>query len=329
MVGGRLTRITLRPSVERLEVRDYLSSIPVLHSLPGANHTIFLDFDGHTSRGTGWNSRHPVINAEFREDGSVVVYRGEGETRWSPIMGQGNVLSHWSNGACPNASNQQPDIGVLTTALGLRPDDYPAITPLPLAANGGFEIDGVVERASDRDTFKFDLNYPVLVRVEADPWHNGPNLDIGLSLIGADGAIVSREDGSVNPKDLLSSSFELRLPPGQYFLQLDGVGKPATAADLGYSDYGSLGYYRLAGFVEHSPPEQSNGIAIGDFDRSGCVDLDDFLLLANHYGTSNGQWIHGDANGDRSVDADDFRLLAESFGAVGGKAGSIQEEAKC
>lgn len=31
-------------------------AIPALHSLPGADHTIFLDFDGHVTQGTSWNN---------------------------------------------------------------------------------------------------------------------------------------------------------------------------------------------------------------------------------------------------------------------------------
>lgn len=41
---------------EVLEPRIVLSAVPAFESLPGANHTIFLDFDGHTVTNTHWNS---------------------------------------------------------------------------------------------------------------------------------------------------------------------------------------------------------------------------------------------------------------------------------
>ncbi|MFK7817951.1 MAG: Calx-beta domain-containing protein [Planctomycetaceae bacterium] len=42
--------------IELLEDRSLLSAtVPEFSSLPGADHTIFLDFDGHTVTGTGWN----------------------------------------------------------------------------------------------------------------------------------------------------------------------------------------------------------------------------------------------------------------------------------
>jgi hypothetical protein len=42
--------------MEVLEPREYLSlTVPALSSLPGADHTIYLDFDGHVTEGTDWN----------------------------------------------------------------------------------------------------------------------------------------------------------------------------------------------------------------------------------------------------------------------------------
>src|SRR5690606_29671235 len=44
-----------------------------LHSLPGADHTIYLDFDGHTTTGTTWNSAYnlpTIVSPPFDIDGS-------------------------------------------------------------------------------------------------------------------------------------------------------------------------------------------------------------------------------------------------------------------
>ena len=54
-----------RPWLELLESRRCLAlTVPALSSLPGANHTIYLDFDGHTTMGTVWNTAaRPVITS--------------------------------------------------------------------------------------------------------------------------------------------------------------------------------------------------------------------------------------------------------------------------
>src|SRR5690348_4554380 len=36
------------------------AQVPVLSSLPSAQYVIFLDFDGHTVNGTGWNYSGPI-----------------------------------------------------------------------------------------------------------------------------------------------------------------------------------------------------------------------------------------------------------------------------
>ena len=38
--------------------------VPAFSSLPGANHTIYLDFDGHVTTGTAWNSSNGVTSID-------------------------------------------------------------------------------------------------------------------------------------------------------------------------------------------------------------------------------------------------------------------------
>lgn len=45
-----------RFKLELLEQRVCLAAVPAFESLPGADHTIFLDFDGHEVQNTSWNS---------------------------------------------------------------------------------------------------------------------------------------------------------------------------------------------------------------------------------------------------------------------------------
>ncbi len=47
--------------VEPLEARLCLAAVPAFSSLPGADHTIYLDFDGHvTTGGTTWNTQYGI-----------------------------------------------------------------------------------------------------------------------------------------------------------------------------------------------------------------------------------------------------------------------------
>ena len=53
----------------------------------------------------------------------------------------------------------------------------------------------------------------------------------------------------------------------------------------------------------------------GDADVNGIVNLDDFNVLAAHFGTASGAtWIQADFNNDGRVNLDDFNSLAANFG---------------
>lgn len=52
-----------------------------LHSLPGVNRVIYLDFTGHTTSGTSWNSSYtsgaPIVSAPFDLDGSPSTFNAD------------------------------------------------------------------------------------------------------------------------------------------------------------------------------------------------------------------------------------------------------------
>jgi serralysin len=52
----RSNRTSRRFMLEKLEPRWCLAAAPAFESLPGANHTVLLDFDGHVVENTSWNS---------------------------------------------------------------------------------------------------------------------------------------------------------------------------------------------------------------------------------------------------------------------------------
>lgn len=476
-----------RCSLESLEPRAVPSGIPILHSLPGAPHSLFLDFDGHVTEGSGWNVElprihsppfdldgqpyvdgvpsfnseeqrrmhliwarmaedfrpfnvnvttadpsiehpdvfqvgnraqrvvfsspfddglggsgvrwfHPALNGiaidsswSFPGDTPVWVFSthelageigsheaahafglghhggrapngdpadfqgewGQGETRWSPIMGHGNALSQWSRGDYPHATNQQDDLAILAQSLGYRADDHMGMVGFDIARQVN-HVHGVIGKPSDVDTFSITLPAPeTTVRIRATPWVEGPNLDIALSVIRDDGTVLhTRHDPHVNPRHLLSSSVETTLPAGTYFVQVTGTGKPATDGDPGYSDYGSLGAYRLQISVGEEtasvltydditalrqqferPYERTHdwhydglinerdvdamlaqwNTSVADFNLDGRVDFADFVTLSSNFGVSDSRFQDGDINGDGTVDLLDFARFRDEW----------------
>lgn len=63
------------------------------------------------------------------------------------------------------------------------------------------------------------------------------------------------------------------------------------------------------------------GALRGDFDGNGLVNLDDFNILAGHFGTNVSPWTFGDATGDGLVNLNDFNILAQHFGMTASATG--------
>ncbi|MFY8201190.1 MAG: Calx-beta domain-containing protein, partial [Pirellula staleyi] len=75
------TRLTLRNrkrnrlSMELLEPRLNLAlDVPAFSSLPGANHTIYLDFDGHVTSGTAWNNGATINSPAYSSDADTANF---------------------------------------------------------------------------------------------------------------------------------------------------------------------------------------------------------------------------------------------------------------
>ncbi len=62
-------------SFELLEPRLNMAlDVPVFSSLPGANHTIYLDFDGHVTTGTSWNSGATINSPAYSSDADIANF---------------------------------------------------------------------------------------------------------------------------------------------------------------------------------------------------------------------------------------------------------------
>lgn len=207
-----------------------------------AGHTLGLSHDG-----TAWETYHEG--------------HGTGETGWAPIMGAAYYrnLSQWSRGEYPGANNKEDDLAVMQNhGLSLRPDDHgnESATGTRLPGGGRLDAEGVLESGSDVDVFVFDVDAGFL-KVSVLPVRVGPNVDLMAELRDGSGSLVVAD----NPPESLGASISLAVPAGTYSLSVSGVGKAANGAHLGYSSYGSVGYYFIRGTSGGVPP--SPPIAMG------------------------------------------------------------------
>lgn len=132
-----------------------------LQSKPGSNFTIYLDFNGHITTGTSWNSNYgvdPIISPAFDLDGD--------RTSFSQLELQG-ILTSWQRTAedyAPfdiNVTTRDPGIDALTnsgggdTTWGAR-----AVVSVDNFANcgcGGFAFLGSFTDSIDTPTFIFNV----------------------------------------------------------------------------------------------------------------------------------------------------------------------------
>lgn len=178
-------------------------------------------------------------------------YSGHGE--YSPIMGNGvYAVSHWSNGDYYQATNNQDDLAKISATLAYLPDDYPAPTDLVLdkmisKPTSNF---GRIQNRNDRDTFRVVLNDGGSIKLTvSSPIGAETDLDVLLSLVAEDKSTILATSNPIGDRNGYLDEIVL---PGTYYIVVDGGGELGPAD--GFSDYGSIGYYEIAGFVGNSTP---------------------------------------------------------------------------
>lgn len=175
---------------------------------------------------------------------------GTGATSWSPIMGNGSLsLSQWSKGEYPGADNHEDDIARITSDLTGRADDNSAGQALG-GSPAAVDQHGLIETASDTDDFWFDTGGgPVSFTIVPGP--QGANLDAQLRLLDNSDNLKAEAN---DPLDL-GGTIAVTLAAGRYHLRVDGVGDVDPGP--GYSDYDSLGQYRISGSYSAPTPRVS------------------------------------------------------------------------
>lgn len=226
-----------------------------------AGHNLGLSHDGRTlSTGTE----------------SYYQGHGSGVTDWAPVMGVGyyaNIVQ-WSKGEYYQANQLQDDLAIITTNNGgvtYRADDY-GNTFATAAALGGTVSNGVASvdlygvisgSGANNDIDMFVLNVAAggsinltmtdytraYLSGSATPIYSESSfsmLDIKMTLYDAGFAQVAVFDDVTRIDGAISVS---GLAGGTYYLALDGTGwgDPLSTTPTGYTEYGSLGQYRLKG----------------------------------------------------------------------------------
>jgi hypothetical protein len=178
---------------------------------------------------------------------------GSGEISWAPIMGVGYYknMTLWHNGTDPwGCSNYQDDLSIITgfaNGFGYRNDDYSNTTDSATQTNfvnNRFSLNGIIEKISDKDVFKFIMPMQGNFHLDANPYSvgsgdNGSNLDIKIELLNNTQNVI----GSYNPDMLLNATIDTNLNAGTYFLRVQSVG------NIYAPQYATLGSYNLTAAI--------------------------------------------------------------------------------
>lgn len=176
---------------------------------------------------------------------------------WAPIMGVGYSypVTQWSKGEYPGANNTEDDLAIIASTangFGYRVDDAgnTIATATPAVVNEtALSFSGVIEKTTDVDVLKF-ASGAGNVSFTFKPYLRGTviadaNLDIFAELLDANGTVLTSHNPA-NQQNAAITNFDIPAP-GFYYLRISGVG--AGNLTSGYSDYGSLGQYTVAGTI--------------------------------------------------------------------------------
>jgi hypothetical protein len=220
-------------------------------------------------------------------------------------VGYYRPLVQFSKGEYTGANNKEDDFVIAQTfGLPLRLDDYgstiPAATPFVQSPSGSTlsgSMDGVIEMATDRDVFSIAAG-PGPLQANVMPANRSPDIDLVLSLMDSSGNVLATD----NQLNVLKASLSYNITSqGMYYLEVKGTGQGNPATD-GYSNYGSVGNYRLTGSYptpNGTPPvavinaSTTNGSAPMAVTLDGTASRDDGSVV--HW-----YWDFGDGNNDPS-----------------------------
>jgi len=185
--------------------------------------------------------------------GNDAYFMGLDDSGWAPIMGAGyyKPLVQWSNGDYSRATNREDDFSVMRShGLSLVSDDFGNTSSSATTVSLNASTSGTIHSRADVDFFRF---VPTIASVDIEvalPSYS-PDLDVSLTVVDSSNRTVATADPSFemlgqNSTTGLTASVTVNVTPGAtYYVKVDGVGF-GRASSTGYSDYGSVGEYRLS-----------------------------------------------------------------------------------
>lgn len=171
----------------------------------------------------------------------VEYYAGHAD--WAPIMGVSyyKTVTQWTKGDYPLSNNTQDQLAIIGSKLGrVAPSHGNSAATASVVPDNSFTAGGIVGSNAQQDWFKITSGAGGL-SVSGAVAQPSPDLKMGLKLLDANGAVVAQ--GVANG---MASNLNATVTGGDYYVVVDGVGS-TNDPTTGYTDYGSIGRYGLAG----------------------------------------------------------------------------------
>jgi PKD repeat protein len=249
------------------------AQVAISHEL---GHSVGLSHMGEVAR--------PGVAAKGYSSGHTVA----GHTAVSscgPIMGAcyGVPLVQWSRGEYPYANNAQDEIAVINTFLAPRTslalDDHKnTLATATVVPGRTLGTGGILASSTDVDLFKIGAGAGWL-SVSTAGARAYPNVKIFLQLLDSGGAVVASSYNATSMSSVLTYNVPVK---GFYYIKVIGVGFAAATPiysgtgvaqtvvgnTAGWTNYGSIGRYNIAGswnLLVYAP------VAVITSDRTGGV----------------------------------------------------------